>query len=258
MHLLQYLLISLLSGVICLKNMITILTCKQLIKDRIQKFSSNKINKKKNLYNILNTNKAKTKDYDDYEIDFSSNMKQKNKKSQHLISRFSNHENYAAKWQEYGDYYIGYENLKLLNNHLIQFQENRSKIHKSTLLNELTLTYFARFHNNMREEYQYEHTIVENRLKTWSTKRLSIEGYALFAMQISFKGNLYQDKVVRFSCVDREYLGFHRFSVGDTVRISKSESRLGPLGPTALEGVVLDRRIRYIDICIRGIDRYSC
>ena len=61
-------------------------------------------------------------------------------------------------------------------------------------------------------------------------------------------------QVVRFDSSTKEYLGFHRFSVGDTVRVSKMNSRLGPLSPSALEGVVLDRRPKYIDISLRGMD----
>ena len=61
-------------------------------------------------------------------------------------------------------------------------------------------------------------------------------------------------QVVRFDSSTKEYLGFHRFSVGDTVRVSKMSSRLGPLSPSALEGVVLDRRPKYIDISLRGMD----
>jgi len=111
-----------------------------------------------------------------------------------MIKRFGS-ENFAAKWQENGDHYLGLSNLKNLNNQLIKFQENRNKIQKNILLSELTLTYFARFHHIMREEYQYEFNSIEERLQTWSIRRLSKEGYALLNMKATMKSNLYQDKV---------------------------------------------------------------
>jgi hypothetical protein len=113
-----------------------------------------------------------------------------------MIRRFGS-ENFAAKWQENAEHYLGLSNLKNLNSQLIKFQDHRSKVQKNTLLNELTLTYFARFHHVMREEYQFEHNLIEKRLKTWSIGRLAREGYAIVNMRATLKSNLYQDKVGR-------------------------------------------------------------
>ena len=113
-----------------------------------------------------------------------------------MIRRFGS-ENFAAKWQENAEHYLGLSNLKNLNSQLIKFQDNRSKVQKNTLLNELTLTYFARFHHVMREEYQFEQNLIEKRLKTWSIGRLAREGYAIVNMRATLKSNLYQDKVGR-------------------------------------------------------------
>ena len=140
-------------------------------------------------------------DYNDY-IDFTENLKTKSSSSSSMVTqspmirRFGS-ENFAAKWQENPEHYLGLSNLKNLNSQLIKFQENRSKIQKNTLLNELTLTYFARFHHIMREEYQIEHNLIEKRLRTWSIGRLAREGYAIINVKATLKSNLYQDKVGR-------------------------------------------------------------
>jgi hypothetical protein len=81
-----------------------------------------------------------------------------------MIRRFGS-ENFAAKWQENAEHYLGLSSLKNLNSQLIKFQDDRSKEHKNTLLNELTMTYFARFHHLIREEYQLELNLIEKRLK---------------------------------------------------------------------------------------------
>ncbi len=81
-----------------------------------------------------------------------------------MIRRFGS-ENFAAKWQENAEHYLDLSILKNLNSQLIKFQDDRCKVQKNTLLNELTLTYFARFHHVMREEYHFELNLIEKRLK---------------------------------------------------------------------------------------------
>jgi hypothetical protein len=136
-----------------------------------------------------------------------------------LIPRHGEHNNYAAKWQSRGDHYVSYDNLKRLDLLLTNYNKNRSRSEKTDLLSELSMTYFARFHNIIREEYQYEKRLVEDRLRKWPVRRLQREGFALLDLAISPKGNLFQEKVFRFSLGSDKKLPFHRFGVGDTVRI---------------------------------------
>lgn len=169
------------------------------------------------------------------------------------IPRLGEHENYAAKWQAKGDYYVSYQNLRQLNDQLTKYRREASRSAKKVLSNELSLTYFARFHNLLRDEYQFEKKVIEDRLKTWPLQRLVKEGFALTNLKAFSKGFLYQDKVYRFKLVTGLQLPFHKFSVGDTVRITvhshmpRTESKR-PL-ENAITGVVIDRRSRFLDVC---------
>lgn len=62
------------------------------------------------------------------------------------------------------------------------------------------MNYEYRFHNLIREEYEYEKQIVEERLKDWPVSRLRREGFALLDLLVVPKGNLFQEKVYR--CID--------------------------------------------------------
>ena len=178
-----------------------------------------------------------------------------------LIPRSAN--NYMAKWQSKGDHYVSYENLQRLDrivNHggsgtpSVSNIGNKSRNqNKKELFSELSLTYFARFHNMIREEYQFEKKVIEDRLKVWPVKRLRKEGFVLLDMLATPKGNLFQEKVYRFSSSYNDKLPFHRFGVGDSVRISVG--RYGdPLRDDGIDGVVLDRRQKYLDVCLRSSD----
>lgn len=97
-----------------------------------------------------------------------------------LIPRRGEHENYAAKWQARGSHYISYENLRSLNEKLAEGRTQRGggggSAEKRALLSEVMLTYFARFHNIIREEYQHEKRGVEERLVTWPLSRCDAFG----------------------------------------------------------------------------------
>lgn len=163
------------------------------------------------------------------------------------ISRFSDRDNLAAAWQAKGEHYVSYDTLQYLNEQLASFQSNRDKSEKKELLSELTLTYFARFHNIIREEYQFDKHVVEDRLKSWTNKKLAHEGFTLFGIAATSRGSLFQDRVYRFkSNKDNTNLPYHRFSSGDTVRISTGN----PFSEKAIDGIVLDRRAKYLDICV--------
>ena len=69
------------------------------------------------------------------------------------------------------------------------------------------------------------------------------------------KGNLFQEKVYRFVGPDNAKLPFHQFSVGDCVRITPSHG--DPLSDTPLEGILMDRGQKYLDICLSVKDAAS-
>ena len=172
--------------------------------------------------------------------------------------------NYVAKWQERGDHYISYINLQNLNDQLIKYDGGyMSNEQKRKLASELTLTYFARLHNIIREEYQYEKSLVEERLQTWPINRLKNEGYTIFNLLSTFKGSLYQDNIYRFHLRDYELLPFHKFSVGDSIRISNKpviytnmngNNNNNEVKDSFIDGIVLDRRSKYLDIAIKSTD----
>lgn len=164
-----------------------------------------------------------------------------------------NSKNYIAKWQSEGDLYVSYDNLVKLDGLLTTKATARTKVEKTDILSELSLTYFARFHNIIREEYQFEKSAIETRLREWPRSRLTEEGFALMDLSVVPKGNLFQEKVYRFSTGYNDKLPFHRFGVGDSVRVTLSRGG-DPLDDEAIDGVVLDRRQRYIDVTLRTAD----
>jgi len=178
-----------------------------------------------------------------------------------LIPRRGDHENFVAKWQSKGSHYISYENIRKLNNVLQTYDASRTTGDKKELLGEVMMTYFARFHNIIREEYQFEKKIVEERLQTWPASKLRSEGFALFDLFPSGRGSLFQEKVYRFKLKGNQALPFHRFGVGDTVRVSLSKVRRISLSSSTgedadgtIDGVVLDRRNGHLDVCLKAVD----
>ena len=129
-----------------------------------------------------------------------------------------------SKWQLKGDLYISYDNLLNLNRQCMTFEDKKSNEEIRKLLDEVMMTYFARFHNILRDEFQYEKEAVEERLKTWPVGKLAKEGFTLFNLYGSSKGSGYQEQVFRFKVGSgkkgNKPLPFHRFSVGDSVVIS--------------------------------------
>jgi hypothetical protein len=167
------------------------------------------------------------------------------------IPRFGT-ENFVGKWQAKGDHYISFENLKYLYEEMIRYKSNKNKIDKKNLLNELSTTYFARFHNLIRNEFQHEKSLVEDRIKSWSNSRLQQEGFTLFDVVIIPKGNLFQDKIFRVKMKNDDPLPFHRFSVGDSIRVSLSYTGDPLSDDSSTDGVVLERKYRHIDICVKN------
>lgn len=158
--------------------------------------------------------------------------------------------NYVADWQSRDDKYLSFMNLVRLNNQLTSFDSKMTKSEKKELRKDLQLTYFARFHNLIREEFQFEKSLVEERLRTWSRLRLKSEGVALFDLSPSSKGNLFQDKVIRFQNRLKTRLPHHQFTSGDSIRITVRGQ--DPLKSEGIDGVVLERTFRYLDVCVKA------
>lgn len=65
--------------------------------------------------------------------------------------------NYVAKWQKEGEYFVHWKTLESLNIQLSSIEPKDKRVDKekaNSLFSELSTTYFARFHNVIREEYQ--------------------------------------------------------------------------------------------------------
>ena len=93
--------------------------------------------------------------------------------------------------------------------------------------------------------------MVEDRIHKWPLPKLTKEGFTMLNLSVHPKGNLFQEKVFRFSSRDLK-LPYHQFSVGDSVRITTSFG--DPLSEASIDGVLLDRRPRYLDICLNNAD----
>ena len=107
----------------------------------------------------------------------------------------------------------------------------------------------VRFHNVLREESQWEKAAVETRLIDWPTERLTKEGFTLLNLSVASRGNLFQEKVFRFTKKSSDgNLPFHQFAVGDCVRITVSFGDF--LSEDLIEGVLMDRRPKYLDISL--------
>ena len=74
------------------------------------------------------------------------------------INRHGQDPNFAAKWQANGKIYVSNEKLEKLNKLLSYTSKNKNKKDKVDLLRELSLTYFARFHNLVKN-LPYFHSI---------------------------------------------------------------------------------------------------
>ena len=72
------------------------------------------------------------------------------------ILRCGNDTNYAAQWQSKGDFYLSLDKLDLLNRKLMSYENSLTRKAKGEVLRDVSLTYFARFHNLIRKEYQFE------------------------------------------------------------------------------------------------------
>lgn len=172
--------------------------------------------------------------------------------------------NNQSKWQS--DYRLSYDNLSDLNAKLYESAEG---INRESHL-QLLATYYSRFHHLLRDEFQHEKEVIQNRFKYWSNSRLTKEGFTLLQLRVIDKGYLFRDRLYRFyvpngaeveesttaaaeSGKSFGNLPFHKFDVGDTLQIRpclgyrhKPDADSSPI-----LGVVTDKHPRYIDMCIR-------
>ena len=102
-------------------------------------------------------------------------------------------------------------------------------------------------------------TTVEERIETWSPSRLKKEGFTLFDLLATTTGTLYQDHVYRFHYRTFDPLPYHKFAVGDAIRISISNqystsSCSNSNNENYVDGIVLDRRNKYLDVAIKSTE----
>lgn len=95
------------------------------------------------------------------------------------------------------------------------------------LFEDLATTYFARFHQLLREEYQHEKRTTQSRLSSSPLFQLIEEGYTVLNLDCTIARRLYQDYILRFSVADdsspsrRARIPPHRLAVGDAVLVSR-------------------------------------
>ena len=94
---------------------------------------------------------------------------------------------------------------------------------------------------------------MEDRIQRWPIEKLTGEGFTMLDLAAFPRGNLFQEKVFRFSMqYSDEKLPSHQFTVGDCVRITGPSG--DPLSMDSIDGVLLDRRQKYLDICLNNAD----
>ena len=132
-------------------------------------------------------------------------------------------ENLNAAWQAKGKQYliISSETLLALNTKVAQLDSIRSEIDKESLLKELTLTYFERFHRMLRGEYQHEKSAAEDRA-LWPASRLQAEGYALLELAALPQGSLFQDRVMNFLIITAHLISILRYFASDLLPVAAS------------------------------------
>ena len=181
------------------------------------------------------------------------NQKSTREYSSSDILRRGNDTNYAAQWQSKGDLYLSLDKLDLLNRKLMSYDNSLTRKEKGELLRDVSLIYFARFHDLIRKEYQFEKKAVEERLKKWSLGKLKSEGLTIFDLKPSFQGALFQDHIIRFDWGRDKELPYNKFANGDSVRITlKGKNPLN--NNDFVDGVVLRKGRKYINVCVRAVD----
>ncbi|RAH15488.1 MAG: hypothetical protein CMB56_003125 [Methanobacteriota archaeon] len=128
-----------------------------------------------------------------------------------------------------------------------------SKINKQESSINQALTKWSRrqdYHSyyKMMIDWELEDEIknIEDRLKTWSNKKLEDAGLAIFRLKGRTSGWLFGERILTFKSEKDDELPWHRFGQGDIVTISRKR----PWTEKFTEGTVLDRTRKRIRVVV--------
>ena len=132
----------------------------------------------------------------------------------------------------------------------------KSKSSKSSMENgnvEQALTKWSRrqdyhsYYNKMIDwELEDEMKNIDERLKSWSNRRLEDAGLAIFKLKGRNNGWLFSERIISFQAESSKELPWHRFGQGDIVTISRKR----PWNELVTEGTVLDRSRKRIRVVV--------
>eukprot|EP01039_Chlorochromonas_danica_P007753 gene7753-8564_t len=142
------------------------------------------------------------------------------------IPRWGSFVNFAGRWQRDPATFLSAAHLLKLNQQL-QHYRSVPRSERRLLFEDLATTYFARFHQLLREEYQHEKRTTQTRLSSSPLFQLIEEGYTVVDLDCTIARRLYQDYILKFSVTDdsspsrRARIAPHRLAVGDAVLVSR-------------------------------------
>ena len=103
------------------------------------------------------------------------------------------------------------------------------------------------YYNKMIDwELEDEMKNIDERLKSWSNRRLEDAGLAIFKLKGRTAGWLFSERILSFQAESGNELPWHRFGQGDIVTISRKR----PWTELVTEGTVLDRSRKRIRVVV--------
>tara|TARA_B100000287_G_scaffold365124_1_gene359683 strand:+ start:681 stop:2717 length:2037 start_codon:yes stop_codon:yes gene_type:complete len=103
------------------------------------------------------------------------------------------------------------------------------------------------YYNKMIDwELEDEMKNIDERLKSWSNRRLEDAGLAIFKLKGRTNGWLFSERIISFQAESGKELPWHRFGQGDIVTISRKR----PWTELVTEGTVLDRSRKRIRVVV--------
>ena len=131
------------------------------------------------------------------------------------------------------------------SNKIENFQEDLTDIQALTKWSRRQ-DYHSFYKKMIDWELEDEIKNIEERLKTWSNRRLEDAGLAIFRLKGRTSGWLFSDRILTFQSEKSEELPWHRFGQGDIVTISRKR----PWTEMSTEGTVLDRTRKRIRVVV--------
>ena len=135
----------------------------------------------------------------------------------------------------------------------LSINSNSSKTKHQNSGEEQALTKWARrqdyhsYYNKMIDwELEDEMKNIDERLKSWSNRRLEDAGLAIFKLKGRTSGWLFSERIVTFQAENGGELPWHRFGQGDIVTICRKR----PWVELVTEGTVLDRSRKRIRVVV--------